>query len=206
LGYVRLLEGERAGPINETQRHYLRVILENSQRMVEALDSLSALAARRRRRCVLVDFGDLWNESIRLTRLRAAIKGIRIVQHPPAEGLIVYGDRDDLAFAAHKILANAVKATAPGGTIELQLARDSSEVTAKLTNAEAGFAEEGHTAMLGCCRWSGCPAQFGEESATTGMPLVHDIIATHAGRISSTASPDSGWTLTLSLPATRRDS
>ncbi len=201
LGYAKLLDGERAGPINATQRRYVRVILENSRRTMKTLDSLSECDAKRGRRSELVDFGGLWSESVRLTRPRAAIKGIRIVERPREGRLMVCGDPNDLAFATHKVLTNAVRATAAGGTIEVAMARDRAEVTARITNAACGVAGDAQATLLGCGRWSGCPSQAEADSALQGMPLVHDIIETHAGRIWSAGSPESGWTLALSLPA-----
>ena len=69
----------------------------------------------------VIDIRDFINEIEAAATLEARAKGTRIVVAPIPRGVVVKGDRPELAAAVRNLLQNAVKFTRPGTTIDLRV-------------------------------------------------------------------------------------
>ena len=185
-GYTKMMLEERAGPINSTQREYLTIVAENTNRVIQLLNDLLQLATKQPLRLEPFDVCDLWREILGLRRPRALGKSIRIMELVPAEPLVILGDRQKLMEVFAELLSNAVKITDQGGEIIVEVSNSNpDDITVKISGTgQSETSKPGSHDNLG-----------------TGLSVVHDVIQSHGGRISVSSKTGEGIAFLITLPA-----
>ena len=185
-GYTKMMLEERAGPINSTQREYLTIVAENTNRVIQLLNDLLQLATKQPLRLEPFDVCSLWGEVLGLVRPSALGKSIRIMERIPAEPLVILGNRQKLMEVFAELLSNAVKFTDQGGEIIVEVSNNNpGDTTVKISGTGQSEAS----------------TPGSHDNLGTGLSAIHDVIQSHGGRISVSNKTGEGVAFLITLPA-----
>jgi PAS domain S-box-containing protein len=127
LGSVGLLEDGEAGPLNEEQQDFLRLIEANTKRMAALASDLADISRIESGQLQLemeaVSVTEVIGEVVRSTRLQIKRKGQRLILQIPDDLPKVWGDHIRLVQVITNLVSNAHKFTPEGGRIAIRAAR-----------------------------------------------------------------------------------
>ena len=143
-----------------------------------------------------IDIRDFINEIEAAATLEARAKGARLVVSPIMPGLVVRGDRPELAAAVRNLLQNAVKFTKPGTTVDLRVEPSAERVRVEVQDECGG---------LSCVRPDDLFRPFeqrGQDRSGLGLGLALSRKAVEAcgGTISVRDLPGQGCVFAIDLP------
>ena len=202
-GYARMILDGRAGDTNDTQREYLRIITENTNRVINIANWMSHVADLGGRQPIAVgafDLRELWAESVRAAQGLFSSKAITLTQRIPQESFEIIADRDRLGFAFKEILSAAVKLSEAGSAITAEFSQGRQrEVIVKITAKGSGIRAE---ALSGIFDHSTSTAGVSQTDKERQMNLssVHDVIGMHGGRLFVKSAAGEDCTLWFTLP------
>jgi signal transduction histidine kinase len=122
IGFAELLRLGRMGTVNPEQSDFLRRIEEGGEgilRVVEKalevgeFDSLAPLVV------APVEIGPMVEGVLRQLAGKAAMAGIRLENHVPAEFPTLWGDGDRITQVFQNLIDNAIDASQPGGSVRV---------------------------------------------------------------------------------------
>ena len=126
-----------------------------------------------------------------------------VVPRAPWPVPAVIGDRDLLSVALHNLLANAVKYSGPGDTIELRASEDGDTVLIEVADTGAGIpVDEQDLVWDELARGRGARSLPG---SGLGLPLVRVVVARHGGTTTLRSRSGEGTVVAVRLPAARRE-
>jgi len=174
---------------------------EDIEVVLEELDKLESMAARLLTLAQSedgslslqdVDLGTLLERTGR--RWRAAAPDRRWVTSP--EPLVVRADPARLEVAVDSVVENAVRHTAPGGTITLGVARVGHEARITIEDDGVGIPAGAHQVVFESFHSSGPHAGTG-----LGLAIVRSVVEAHGGRAwAGNVRGGPGAAITLALP------
>ena len=202
-GYARMILDGRAGDTNDTQREYLRIITENTNRVINIANWMSHVADLGGRQPIAVgafDLRELWAESVRAAQGLFSSKAITLTQRIPQESFEIIADREKLGFAFKEILSAAVKLSEAGSAItaEFSLGRQR-EVIVKITAKGSGIRAEALSGIFDHSTSTAGVSQTGKERQMN-LSSVHDVIGMHGGRLFVKSAAGEDCTLWFTLP------
>jgi len=205
MGYTDMMYHEKVGALNNAQKEYLAISLRNVEKLVTLIENLLDFSRLHRgtEKLVfgIVDLVELAKSSIQVIRPVADRRNINVELKAPPDGVAVEGDKEKIAQVFDNLLSNAVKFNNNGGSVTVELRRDSAD------NAEVSVKDTG----------IGIPREaldkvfirfYQYDSSTTrkyggtgiGLSIAQDIVRMHGGRISVTSEVGEGSTFTFTLP------
>ena len=115
---------------------------------------------------------------------------LQVRQHP----IDIRGDANQLRQALLNVLKNAIDASEPGDTIEVELATDGDNAEVVVRDEGVGMDEQTRQRLF--------EPFFTTKSSGTGlgMPMTREIIEQHDGEIDVNSTPGDGTTFTITLP------
>lgn len=115
--------------------------------------------------------------------------------------LIADVDADRIRQAVGNLVANALRATASGGTVTLRSRLDGDRAVLEVSDTGVGIAAE-HLPLVFDRLWRADAAR-GRDSGGSGLGLaiVRQIVRDHGGDITAASTPGAGSTFTIVLPA-----
>ena len=200
-GYAKMMLEERAGTLTSTQREYLTIMLENTNRTIPLLKELSDLTSEPPLAFEPISIRDLWQDSLQNWKSGAVAKSIQIQEKGLSKSMVVRGNRHMLREAFEVLLSNAVKFTDPGGEIIVEFCGVEGEpVEVRISDIRAGVAWEPLRDTSNDSKSGGLSAPSRWET-DAGLSLVRDIIQLHGGKISVSSQSRGVSTLIITLPA-----
>ena len=201
-GYAGMILDGRAGDTNDTQREYLRIITENTNRVINIANWMSHVADLGGQPIAVgaVDLRELWAESVRAAQGLFSSKAITLTQRIPQESFEIIADREKLGFAFQEILSAAVKLSEAGSAIAAEFSQGRQrEVIVKITAKGSGIRAE---ALSGIFDHSTSTAGVSQTDKERQMNLssVHDVIGMHGGRLFVKSAAGEDCTLWFTLP------
>jgi len=201
-GYARMILDGRAGDTNDTQREYLRIITENTNRVINIANWMSHVADLGGQPIAVgaFDLRELWAESVRAAQGLFSSKAITLTQRIPQESFEIIADREKLGFAFQEILSAAVKLSEAGSAIAAEFSQGRQrEVIVKITAKGSGIRAE---ALSGIFDHSTSTAGVSQTDKERQMNLssVHDVIGMHGGRLFVKSAAGEDCTLWFTLP------
>lgn len=193
-----LLEDEEMPPAE--RREYLQIISSESHRLAELSNSVLALS-RVEAQTILTDAApfDL-TEQLRQTVLMMEQKwaaknlGIRL----DAEACVYTGSEALLKEVWMNLLDNAVKFSAPGGRVEVQLRQAPPGVTVVVRDEGPGMDEATQARIFD--RFFQGDTSHKTEGNGLGLTMVKKVIALHKGSVTVQSAPGKGTAFTVTLP------
>ena len=142
-----------------------------------------------------VDFADLVADIAEDARFEAEAAG-RKVALDSAEQVLVRGRAELLHRAVENVVRNAVKHTAPGTAVEIELSVAGERAILRVTDRGPGIAPgEAERIFEPFYRGSADPDGFG-----LGLAIAHGAVAAHTGAIRAANAPGGGLRVEIDLP------
>jgi heavy metal sensor kinase len=186
-------------------REVLMSNLEEVERLIRLIEKMLTLARLDRGGAPMeqreVDLASLAGRAAEEFRTLAEDKGIRLRFTGSAE-TPVRGDEVRLRGLVYILLDNAVKYTPPGGTIGVEVGRDSDEARLAVSDTGPGIAEPDLPRIFDRFGRSGRSA--GGSGFGLGLSIAKAIAESHGGRIEVRSPAGAGSTFTLYLPLIQR--
>ncbi len=211
MGYTDMILNEKGGPINDTQREYLGIILRNVEKLVSLIENL-------------LDFSRLHRgtEELVFTRfdllecVRASIQSVKPIAEPRSIELkmrvndisgaemdgpvTVEGDKGKLGQVFNNLLSNAVKFNEVNGEVRVTVEVRGDTVHVAVRDTGIGIPEDELDQVF--TRFYQCDGSSTRKygGAGIGLSIAQDIVRMHGSRITATSKPGEGATFRFALP------
>ncbi len=143
LGNLEILIDQLQGPLNEKQIKTLNTIEESANHLLLLINDILDVAKVEAGKVTLawdeIPVKQLCEASMRLIRLSADHKALKVSSHIDPEVRFISGDGRRLKQMLVNLLSNAVKFTPEGGTIGLEVQGNPSERQARFTIWDTGI-------------------------------------------------------------------
>jgi signal transduction histidine kinase len=200
-----IMEGA-LGPVSADQREFIVSAVANCDRLRTMIDDLVDTAAIERGALTLLrrpfNLVALFDGLVREHRaVFSSRQQTLVVDLPPLENILIFGDVDRIRQALTNLLSNALKSTHAGGEIRLRVRWLEREITVEVTDNGIGIAkgELGHIferfVQLGRVHGPGL------RGAGLGLSIVRHIVERHGGSIRVASELGRGSTFTVTLPS-----
>lgn len=201
-GSIMLMDG-LGGEITEKQQRILRIIIEESNRMIEQVNSLLDLAKMEagmlKYNFVATDLQALIQKTVRTLKPLAETKKITVentieILQP------VKIDQERIEQVFRNIIGNAIKFTPENGRIKLQAEIRNSFVEVAVQDTGMGIPEEELERIF--FKFQQVIPAKGAKTKGTGLGLatVKQIIIAHGGKVWATSQVGRGSTFYITLP------
>jgi signal transduction histidine kinase len=175
-------------------------------RMAELVDSLLTLARADEGRAPLhldeLDLRDLLSEVAETAGILGEQAGVEVEVKVPSEEVLMRVDRGRVRQLFMNLLTNAVKYTAPGGNVWIDVVRDDGRVIITVRDAGIGIAP-GDLPHIFDRFWRADPARSRtgtRPGVGLGLAICKWVAEAHGGSIEAQSRAGRGTTFTVSLP------
>jgi len=201
IGFTDLLSEQLEGPLNETQRAFLRHIHRDSEHLLGLINDVLDLSR--------IESGGLKLQKENLPVREAIFEAVSAIQ-PHAEAksvriheqesndLYVIADPVRLRQIFYNLLSNAVKFTSPGGMITVTAEPNGSSVRITVTDTGIGMSQQDQKQVFD--RFYQVSNKTG--GAGLGLAICKQLVEMQGGSISVESEPGSGSRFHFELPAT----
>jgi signal transduction histidine kinase len=204
-GYARMILDGRAGEINERQRDYLRIVTDNTNRLIALVGWMSYVAdlSERHMKVSAFDFRGLWTECVTANRDKLAEKSLKLSQRIAEEPFVMIGDREKLASVLDDLIDAAAKLADNGGTLTAELSHGREhEVSFKLSETGAALPADAVSQIFDRpFNTARKPSAPDAESSALSLSAVYDVVGMHGGRFFVNNSAGQGANFLFTLPA-----
>jgi signal transduction histidine kinase len=204
LGWARLLS---EGTLDEqTLARGLATIQRNAQIQVQLiediLDTTRAISGKLHLELTTLDLGQLARAAFDGAKPSADAKKLELDLTVPEEPLRLRGDSDRLLQAIGNLLANAVKFTAVGGKIRVELSRAEHSLSLAVHDTGKGIAKQFLPHVFDRFRQEDDAATRRHSGLGLGLALVRHIVAAHGGSVSARSDGEGrGASFSITLPS-----
>jgi signal transduction histidine kinase len=205
-GYLELLLDGSVGDLGGEQKQFLGVVERNAARLQSLVGDLLFFAQMETGQLELergdVDLALVAAEAVESSRPHADENQIALalaVEPLPA----IVGDRSRLGQLLDNLISNAIKFTAPGGTVDVRLRRDGDCAIIEIADTGMGIpAAEQERLFERFFRSSNVTAEA-IQGTGLGLAISKAIAAGHGGRITFASAENEGTTFRIELPLER---
>lgn len=207
LGYAEMLTSGELGAIRPEQRGAIETILQRALILKDLIENITAMLDNRGREQLtdLVSMPELVAGTLADFRVLAqqsdlALHG-QITSHVP----LVQGDPEHLRKVVDNLIANALKFTPAGGTVNVNLRGSSDEVILQVTDTGIGIPKEHMERIFDRFYQVDGTTRRRHGGSGLGLALVKEIVETHGGSVSVESQVGRGSTFSVRLPAAEAD-
>ena len=204
-GYARMILDGRAGEINDTQRDYLKIINDNTNRLINVANWMTHLADLSSQAFSLApcDVSNVWAEAVRNNQDALANKALNLTERIPQESFVIVANRERLLDAFNELIAAAAQLSDPKAMITTEFSHGRErEVMVKLSLSGAHIAPEAlHRTFDRSINNSVTTSAPDGNELHLNLNTVHEVIAIHGGRMFMNSTPGQGATFLFTLPA-----
>ena len=209
IGFADVLQGEYFGPLGHPKyREYAGDIGASARHLAQMIDDVLDMAKIEAGRQDLHEAHappeDLMERAVRMVKPRADANGLVLTVTYPTEGVVLHVDGAKIVQILVNLLANAVKFTEPGGTVDLAaVLTDDGSFAFTVADTGIGMREEDQAVALAPFGQVNAASPAGRQGSGLGLPIVKALIERHGGTLKIESEPGVGSALTVTLPATR---
>ena len=211
-GYSRMILDGRAGEINQTQKEYLTVITDNTDRLIHLLNWVSQVSDQSSLHLTLSTFDliELWAACVKNQEDRLREKSIKLQQQIPDEPFVLIGDKKRLAYVLEALLSSAVRFARENADVVVQFAHGrEKDISVKIlsdTGDGIPLAILNHAFDRVVSHSQSGPTTIPRsDAAELNLSEVRDTVGIHGGRIFVTSRTGEGSTFIITLPSVRKD-
>ncbi len=206
---VAQIRDELLGPVPESQKSMLDMVLHNSDRLsriIEELLDVSKLEAGKvRLHRKLCDITEVVSEVVGNFKLIAQERRLAILTDFAVEKIEIYIDRDKIVQVLTNLINNALKFT-DKGHVKIHLSVRDGFVECKVADTGKGISKEDLPRAFQKFRQFGREVGPGDRGTGLGLSICKKLIELHHGRVKIESDPMQGTTVTFQLPQyTHRD-
>jgi two-component system, OmpR family, phosphate regulon sensor histidine kinase PhoR len=197
-----------AGPLTETQTHFLQVVKTNTERLavlVNDLLDISQLEAGRVKLSIQpLSLEEVTDQAISEMQRRTAGNDKAVTVHKEFQSGLprVLADRDRIRRVLDNLLDNAYQYNLPGGRIILRLRQVGSDVQIDIKDSGVGIPPQDQGRVFERFFRGESTLNLGVAGTGLGLSIVQNLVQMHGGRIwlESSGIPGEGSTFSFTLP------
>jgi len=207
-GYLEILQQNIHGNLNDEQRR-------DVERIHQAQEHLLTLVN------MILDFAKLEGGPVELSMAEIPIeetlrgaealvapqftkKGVHYTYRPGNSLLSVFADREKVQQIVVNLLANPVKFTSPGGSVELEWRVEDDTVLVRVRDTGAGVPQDKIEQIFEPFVQLRAPGSVPNGGTGLGLAISRDLARAMGGDVSATSKFGVGSVFTLTLPLRRR--
>ena len=207
-GYLEILQQNIHGNLNDEQQ-------KDVERIHQAQEHLLALVN------MILDFAKLEGGPVELSMAEIPIeetlrgaealvgpqftkKGVRYTHRNGDPSLSVFADREKVQQILVNLLANAVKFTSPGGTVELEWRVEEDTLLVRVRDTGIGIPEDKIEQVFEPFVQLRAPGSVPGGGTGLGLAISRDLARAMGGDVSATSKFGVGSVFTLTLPLRKR--
>lgn len=206
LGMTEALTDRIYGPLTAEQEGSLKYVREGGQHLLslinDILDLSKVSAGKLELNCEQLSVAAVCQMSLRMVREQAMRKGIKtvLILDPMADNIWADGRR--LRQILVNLLGNAVKFTADGGKVGLEVEKDeeSGEVRFTVSDTGIGIEKEQLDRLFEPFVQLDSSLARNYEGSGLGLSLVRHMVGLHGGHVSVESVPGEGSRFMISIP------
>jgi two-component system phosphate regulon sensor histidine kinase PhoR len=147
---------------------------------------------------VQLDANALVQATVRRFAQQAERAGLRISAEAEGGAVMIIGDEERLERALSNLVANAIKFTEPGGTVEIRVEKAEDHVAIGVRDTGVGIEPDQAERVFE--RFYKADRGRGGGGIGLGLAIVKHIAQAHEGTVTVESRPGRGSTFTLQLP------
>jgi PAS domain S-box-containing protein len=204
LGWAQILRG-KSDPV--TVDKGIRVIERNAlvgvKLLEDVLDVSRIVSGKLSLKKVRVELNAIVQAAVEVVRPAADKSEIALEVHLDPDAGRISADPDRLQQIVWNVLANAVKFTPKGGTIELRVRRERGHVEIRVSDTGKGIQPQLLPFIWDRFRQGDSSATKSHGGLGLGLPLVRYLVEAHGGKaVAESPGEGRGSTFTIRLPVT----
>ena len=206
-GFVRLLDAERVGPINEKQRHYLDIVARQTDSLTKLINDLLDLSR------IEAGIIEVRKDEVNLRQVALDVlmqldnlaqeKGISMRIDFPAELPPVTGDADRLGQVFMNLLHNAIKFTPPGGEVEIEAIEQDDHCLVRVKDTGIGISAQDLPKIFNKFYQVDSSSTRQQSGTGLGLAICRELVYAHGGRMWAESARGKGTTFSFTLPLRR---
>jgi len=202
-GYTDLLSGGAVGALNESQKHFLGVIKNNTDRLIALINDLLDISrietGRVRFEPAPVKVGEIIADVVEAMAARAQERDLNLTYEVDAGLPEVMGDRGRLYQVMTNLVGNAINYT-PQGSVTVEATIAGTAVQVSVHDTGVGIAPEDISNIFDRFYRADDPVVQEASGTGLGLPIVKMFVEMHGGRVWVDSEKEKGSTFTFILP------
>ncbi len=202
-GFSTLLLNEEFGNLNEEQKSYIKIIIDESERLMQLITQILDVAKLSSGKIKLdlqkVNFQDIKNNpSIKALEEMATKKGLFFVFNIDYDVPEIIADPNRLIQIFVNLISNAIKFTDKGG-ITIHISKKNKNVKVEVIDTGIGISKEDKAKLFK--RFYQVNKTRNEKTGTgLGLSIVKGLVNLHGGRIGVNSEPGKGSNFYFIIP------
>ncbi|MGH7428348.1 MAG: ATP-binding protein, partial [Candidatus Methylomirabilaceae bacterium] len=193
------------GRLTELQQRYLTRVQTNADRLVRLINDLLDLArieeGRVRVTPTLFSLGGLASEVLDTLRPVATEKGLELGLIGQDDQSLVHADRDKVGQVLLNLIGNAIKFTASGGRVDVELTgEDEERAGVRVTDTGEGIPPEELPRIFDKFYQVQLGIQAKAKGTGLGLSIAKSLVELHGGRIWADSQLGRGSTFSFTVP------
>ena len=208
-GYIDLLHGGMAGPINDSQKRFLQTVKNNADRLTILVNGLLDISRLDAGAVTLnlesVNPVDIINNVVAELQTRAAELGqkLDVLVHSPLP--FVRADPHRIVQVLTNLVDNALKYTPSDGHVAIDAREVDGYLHFSIRDNGIGISSADQERLFGRFFRAERAIQSGASGAGLGLYITRSLVELHGGDIWVDSREDEGSTFTFSLPLATRE-
>ena len=207
-GYLEILQQNIHGTLNDEQRRDVERIHQAQEHLLTLVNMILDFAKLEGGPIELAMAEIPIEETLRgaeaLVAPQFAKKGVRYTHRKGNPAHSVFADREKVQQILVNLLANAVKFTAPGGTVELEWRIEEDNLLVRVRDTGAGIPEDRIDQIFEPFVQLRAPGSVPTGGTGLGLAISRDLARAMGGNVSAVSTFGVGSVFTLTLPLRKR--
>jgi signal transduction histidine kinase len=204
IGFSEVLQEKVFGDLNEKQDEYVRDIHTSGHHLLSLINDILDLSKIEAGRLELsvsrFDLPNAIEQAMLLTRERAARRGVALSRELTPEVGEIEADERKVKQVLINLLANAIKFTDEGGSVDVRAAICDGEVRISVADTGIGIPTQDQAVIFEEFRQAGDDYARKEAGTGLGLALAKRLVELHGGRIWVESEVGRGSTFSFALP------
>jgi signal transduction histidine kinase/DNA-binding response OmpR family regulator len=207
LGYAEMLTSGELGDIGPKQQGAVETILQRALILKNLIENITAMLDNRNREPLtdLVSMSELVASTLADFGVLAQQSNLELNGRITSQVPYVLGDPEHLRKVVDNLIANALKFTPAGGTVNVSLGDTSDEVILQVTDTGIGIPGEHLERIFDRFYQVDGTTRRRHGGSGLGLALVKEIVERHGGSVAVESLIGQGSTFTVRLPAAKAD-
>lgn len=188
----------------EKQERYLRIVLEESQRLSRLAEGIVDMSRAQDSKIVLemtsFDLNEVIRENSAVLEPQLQEKGLSVEVSFAAKETMVYADQDKISRVLHNLMSNAIKFSRENGTIEIETTfSGKNKVLVSIRDHGAGISEEDQKYIFDRFYKVDATRNKDKTGAGLGLSIVREFIQAHGETVAVKSKLGEGSTFLFTL-------